>query len=81
MYESHHIVVMRLDRLGFSMELSGGLKVTVSSGILWPISVMPLVHLRKRLTVKSLLDILIYENAHRLPLFSCLTSIVMESMR
>jgi hypothetical protein len=36
-YESHHIVVMRLWQAGF-WHGTGGLKVPVSSGNLWPFS-------------------------------------------
>jgi hypothetical protein len=35
--ESHHIVAMRLEQAGFQHG-TGGLKVTVSSGNLWPFS-------------------------------------------
>jgi hypothetical protein len=37
LYESHHIVVMRLGQAGFHHG-TDGLKVTVSSGNLWPFS-------------------------------------------
>ncbi len=37
LYESHHIVVMRLGQAGF-WHGTGGLKVKVSSGNLWPFS-------------------------------------------
>ncbi len=41
LYKSHHIVVIRLAQAGFKHG-TGGLKVTVSSGNLWPFSLIAL---------------------------------------
>ncbi len=56
LYESHHIFVMRLGQAGFWCG-TGGLKVTVNSGNLWPspqLGLEPAPHTSEALAVRYL---------------------------